>query len=73
MVRHISQGQVARYKKRAVDDMKMNKRTHIRCPYRTCKLGSLIDPDSADLEGHLLMRGFMPGYDSEDDDVISQD
>jgi hypothetical protein len=32
MVRHMSEGQVARYKERAVADMRMNKRTYIRCP-----------------------------------------
>jgi hypothetical protein len=71
MVRHMSEGQVARYKERAVANMKMNKRTHIRCPCQTCKLGSLLDPDSADLEIHLLTRGFMPGYDSEDDEDVN--
>jgi hypothetical protein len=71
MVRHMSEGQVARYKERAVADMRMNKRTYIRCPCRTCKLGSLIDHDSADLESHLLTRGFMTGYDSEDDEDVN--
>jgi hypothetical protein len=71
MVRHMSEGQVARYKERAVAHMRMNKRTHIRCLCQTCKLGSLIDPDSTDLESHLLMRGFMPGYDSEDDEDVN--
>jgi hypothetical protein len=28
-------------------------------------------PDSADLESHLLTRGFMPGYDSEDDEDVN--
>jgi hypothetical protein len=50
MVRHMSEGQVDRYKECAVADMRMNKRTYIRCPCRTCKLESLIDPDSAYLE-----------------------
>jgi hypothetical protein len=71
MVRHMSEGQVARYKERVVADMRMNKRTHIRCPCRTCKLGSLLDPDSADLESHLLTHGFMSGYDSEDDEDVN--
>jgi hypothetical protein len=60
MVRHMSEVQVARYKEHAVADMRMNKRTYIRCSCQTCKLGSLIDPDSADLESHLLTRGVMP-------------
>jgi hypothetical protein len=30
MVRHMSEGQVARQKERAVADMRMNKRTYIR-------------------------------------------
>jgi hypothetical protein len=47
MVRHMSEGQVARYKERAVADMRMNERSQIRCPCRTCKLGSLIDPNFA--------------------------
>jgi hypothetical protein len=71
MVRHMSKGQVARYKERAVADMRMNKRTYIRCLCRTGKLGSLIDPDSTDLESHLLTRGFMPSYDSEDDEDVN--
>ena len=72
MVRHMSEGRVARYKERAVADMRMNKRNYIRCPCRTCKLGSLMDPYSADLESHLHTRGFMPDYYSEDDeDVMS--
>ena len=71
MVRHMSEGRVARYKERAVADMRMNKRNYIRCPCRTCKLGSLMDPDSADLESHLLTRGFMPDYYSEDDEDVN--
>jgi hypothetical protein len=71
MVRHMSEGEVARYKERAVADMRMKKRTYIRCPCQTCKLGSLIDPDSIDLESHLLTRGFMPSYDSEDDEDVN--
>jgi hypothetical protein len=71
MVRHMSEGQVARHKERAVADMRMNKRTHIRYLCRTCKLGSLIDPDSTDLESHLLRHGFMPGYDFEGDEDVN--
>ena len=71
MVRHMSEGRVARYKERAVADMRMNKRNYIRCPCRKCKLGSLIDPDSADLESHLLTRGFIPDYYSEDDEDVN--
>jgi hypothetical protein len=67
----MSEGQVARYKKRAVADMRMNNKTHIRCPCQTYKLGSILDPDSADLESHLLTRGFMPDYDSEDDEDVN--
>ena len=33
-------------------------RHQIRCPCRSCKLESWIDPDSGQLEEHLLRRGF---------------
>ena len=62
MVIKMSESIVARYLKAAKADMIQNNRTEIRCPCRRCKLGSLIDPDSGELENHLLVRGFMVGY-----------
>ena len=52
-------GQVARYKKDVKAGMILNNRTQIRCPCRKCKLRTWIDPDSGQLEEHLLRRGFM--------------
>ena len=59
MVLTMSEGRVARYKKDAKANMILNNRTQIRCPCRTCKLRTWIDPDSEKLEHHLLRRGFM--------------
>ena len=59
MVVSMSEGRVTRYKKDAKADMIRNNKTQIRCPCRTCKLQRWIDPDSGQLEDHLLRRGFM--------------
>ena len=69
MVRQMSEGMVARYKARATAVMVRNNMTEIRCPCKDCKLGTLIKPDSGTLEKHLLMGGFMRGYN----DVVDED
>ncbi|KAK1614733.1 hypothetical protein QYE76_020250 [Lolium multiflorum] len=45
--------------------MVRNNMTLIRCPCRKCGLRQWIDPDSGQLEEHLLRRGFMLGFDEE--------
>ena len=72
MVRIMTEGIVARFLKCATDDMIRNNNTDIRCPCRRCKLNWVIDPDSGNLQAHLLLHGFMDGYtrwisDDEDD------
>src|SRR3954466_15694471 len=72
MVRIMSEGIVARFLKCATADMIRNNKTDIRCPCRRCKLNWVIDPDSGNLQEHLLRHGFMDGYtrwisDDEDD------
>ena len=62
MVVTMSRGRVGRYKEDAKADMILNNRTQIRCPCRTCKLRSWINPDSGQLEHHLLRRGFMRDF-----------
>ena len=59
MVLTMNSARIARYKKDAKADMIRYKRRHIRCPCRSCKLVRWIDPDSGQLEEHLLRRGFM--------------
>lgn len=58
MVLVMDSGQIARYKKNAKADMIRRNRRQIRCPCRSCKLERWIDPDSGQLEEHLLRRGF---------------
>ena len=72
MVRIMSEGIVARFLKCVTADMTQNNKTDIRCPCRRCKLHWVIDPDSGNLQAHLLRHGFMDGYthwisDDEDD------
>ena len=62
MVITMSGGRVGRYKEEAKADMILNNRTQIRCPCRKCKLQTWIDPDSGQLEHHLLRRGFMRDF-----------
>ena len=62
MVIKMSESIVARYKEVTKADMIQNNMTEIRCPCKKCKLRNLINPDSGDLENHLLLRGFMVGY-----------
>ena len=59
MVLSMSSTRISRYKKDAKEDMVRNKRRHIRCPCRSCKIEHWLDPDSGVLEQHLLRRGFM--------------
>ena len=58
MVLTMNSGRIDRYKKDAKADMIRCNRRQIRCPCRTCKLVRWIDPDSGQLEEHLLRRGF---------------
>ena len=62
MVIKMSSSQIGRYKEEAKADMIRCNRHQIRCPCRTCKLVSWIDPDSGQLEKHLLRRGFWIGF-----------
>lgn len=59
MVLTMSSGRIARYKKDAKADMIRCNRSQIRCPCRSCKLVRWINPDSGQVEEHLLRRGFM--------------
>ena len=59
MVLAMSSGRIARYKKDAKADMIRRNRSQIRCPCRSCKLERWINPDTGQLEEHLLRRGFM--------------
>src|SRR6266480_916163 len=59
MVLSMSSARISRYKKDAKEDMIRNNRRQIRCPCRSCKLERWINPDSGQLEEHLLRRGFM--------------
>ena len=49
-------------------EMIQKNETEIRCPFRRCKMSSLMDPDYSTIKGHLLMRGFMDGYQWEGDE-----
>ena len=76
MVRIMSEGIVARFLKCTTAEMIQNNMTEIRCPCRRCKLNWLIDPDSRNLQAHLLHHGFMDGYtrwisDDEDDEAVN--
>ena len=62
MVMTMSSGQISRYKEEATTEMIRCNRRHIRCPCQKCKLVSWIDPDSGQLEDHLLRHGFMLGF-----------
>src|SRR3954471_8515215 len=68
MVRKMTGGIVDRFLSFAKAEMIQKNETEIRCLCRRCKLGSLIDPDSSTIKGHLLMRGFMDGYRWEGDE-----
>ena len=62
MVMMMSSGQISRYKEEARAEMIRCNRRHIRCPCRSCKLVRWIDPDSGQLEEHLLRCGLMEGF-----------
>ena len=62
MVLQMSSARIARYKKDAKADMIRCNRRQIRCPCRSCKLMRWIDPDSRQLEEHLLRRGFIDDH-----------
>ena len=66
MVIMMSSGRIRRYKEEAKADMIRFNRSQIRCPCRRCKLVRWIDPDSGQLEDHLLRRGFMLEQDGQD-------
>ena len=59
MVIMMSESIVGRYLKYATTVMVKNNDTGIKCPCRTCKLGTLLDPFSGTLQEHLLRKGFM--------------
>ena len=68
MVIMMSESIVARYLKYATTVMVKNNDTGIKCPCRTCKLGTVLDPFSGTLQEHLLRKGFMDDFTYEDDD-----
>ena len=65
MVLQMSSARIARYKKDAKADMIRCNRRQIRCPCRSCKLVRWIDPDSGQLEEHLLRRGFVDDHNHQ--------
>ena len=66
MVVMMSSGRISRYKEKAKAEMIRCNRRQIRSPCQKCKLVSYIDPDSGQLEDHLLRRGFMLEQDGQD-------
>ena len=68
MVIMMSSGRIRRYKEEAKADMIRCNRSQIRCPCRRCKLVRWIDPDSGQLEDHLLRHGFMLEQDHHHDE-----
>src|SRR3954467_3386194 len=68
MVRMMTGGIVDRFLSFTKAEMIEKNETEIRCSCRRCKLGSLMDPDSSTIKGHLLMCGFMDGYQWEGDE-----
>jgi hypothetical protein len=72
MVHHMSEGMVARYKERTTAIMIWNNMSEIRCPCHRCNLRALIKPDFGTLEKHLLMSGFMKGYNEGEDLAASR-
>ena len=63
MVIKMNSTQINSYKEEAKAEMIRCNGRQIRCPCRSCKFERLIDPDSGQLEEHLLRRGFMEGFD----------
>ena len=66
----MSEGKVDRYLRYATDDMYKNEEKEIRCVHRKCKLMTLHHPYSSVVRDHLLMRGFMDGAPSMNDDDV---
>ena len=62
MVIKMSSSRINSYKEEAKAEMIRCNGRQIRCPCRSCKLVRWIDPDSGQLEEHLLRRGFMEGF-----------
>ena len=62
MVFKMSSSRINEYKEEAKAEMRRCNMRQIRCPCRSCKLVRWIDPDSGQLEEHLLRRGFMEGF-----------
>ena len=62
MVIKMSSNRINNYKEEAKAEMIRCNGRQIRCPCRSCKLVRWIDPDSGQLEEHLLRRGFMEGF-----------
>ena len=74
MVRTMTEGIVNRFLSSAKAEMLQKNETEIRCQCRRFKLKSLMDPDSVQVQDHLLLRGFMDGYrwqgDEDDYEVV---
>src|SRR4051812_22362215 len=72
MIRKMTGGIVDRFLSFAKAEMIQKNETEIRCACQRCKLGSLMDPDSSTIKGHLLMCGFMDGYrwEGDEDDYV---
>ena len=74
MVRTMTEVIVNRFLSSAKVEMLQKNETELRCPCRTCKLRSLMDPDSVQVWDHLILRGFMDGYrcqgDEDDYEVV---
>ena len=62
MVHMMTEGIVNRFLSSAKAEMLQKNETEIICPCRRCKMRSLMDPDSVQVRDHLLLRGFMEGY-----------
>ena len=75
MVRMMTEGIVNRFLSSAKAEMLQKNETEIRCLCQRCKLKSLIaDPESGQVRDHLLLCGFMDGYQwqgDEDDYEVS--
>ena len=65
MVIEMKETYVDRFFEHALAEMYRDKRRLIPCPCRKCKLGSVLDPFSGKLQEHLLVNGFMKGYDTQ--------
>ena len=66
MVIKMSSSQVSRYMEKAKADMIRCNMRQIRCPCQKCKNVRWLDPDSGQLEFHLLRNGFMVGFNHDE-------